>query len=305
MKGIHVKPAIPGRLLSVLAWLALAIPAGAQVQRTFVSTRGNDSHNCSFAAPCRTFGKAMSITNDGGDIVALDSGGYGPFTITKSVNISGAPGVLAAIAAPAGAAITVNAPNFDTVILRNLALTGNGGTTGIDVPAVSQIQLLDCSIRGFVHGIDMRTAAGANLHLENVVIKDCTTNGLKITGPAVGIVEGALDDVLFLKNGNGIFCLGGIKTTVRRSLFHGNTTGVRVNPGATKLNIDSCVFHANTTALQGGSAPLSVIHVGNSDITDNATGMVSGGNDDIQTFGDNRVVGNGAGNNFFGVVAYK
>ena len=53
----------------------------AQVQRTFVSGFGSDSNPCSHAAPCRTFGQAISQTNAGGEVYVVDSAGHGAFTM--------------------------------------------------------------------------------------------------------------------------------------------------------------------------------------------------------------------------------
>src|SRR5215467_9895859 len=67
---------------STLLVTLLASAAPAQVQRTFVSGLGNDANPCSRTAPCRTFTQAMSQTNSGGEVIVLDSAGYGPTSIT-------------------------------------------------------------------------------------------------------------------------------------------------------------------------------------------------------------------------------
>ena len=81
----------------------------AQVQRTFVSGAGNDANPCSRTAPCRTFGAAMAQTNAGGEVYVLDSAGYGPFTINKSVSIVAPLGVTAGISVFSGDGIDINA----------------------------------------------------------------------------------------------------------------------------------------------------------------------------------------------------
>ena len=57
--------------------------AHAAAQRTFVSAGGVDNPNCSLAAPCRSFASAIAATLSGGEVIVLDSAGYGPVTITK------------------------------------------------------------------------------------------------------------------------------------------------------------------------------------------------------------------------------
>src|SRR5437588_10431649 len=64
---------------------AFASMAQAQATRTWVSGVGDDVNPCSRTAPCKTFAGAISKTADGGETDALDPGGFGPVTITKSV----------------------------------------------------------------------------------------------------------------------------------------------------------------------------------------------------------------------------
>ncbi len=70
----------------------------------------------------------MAQTNIGGEIIALDTAGYGSFTANKSVTVRRAPGIHAAISA-ASDAITVAATASDRVTLRNLVLIGTGAPT--------------------------------------------------------------------------------------------------------------------------------------------------------------------------------
>src|ERR1035438_2532473 len=113
--------------------LMVSFPAQATATRTFVSTTGSDanvSSNCSPAAPCRTFGVAISVTSSGGEVVVLSSGGYGAFSITQPVIIT-AIGVDASISLFAsGAGITVDTSGTVTLVGLNLhggAPLGRGG----------------------------------------------------------------------------------------------------------------------------------------------------------------------------------
>src|SRR4029079_9676365 len=87
----------------VLLSIVFAATADAQAVRTFVSVNGVDNATCARDTPCRNFAAAISAVGSGGEVVAIDSGGFGPFTVNKPVSIVGAPGVHAAIAAPAAA----------------------------------------------------------------------------------------------------------------------------------------------------------------------------------------------------------
>src|SRR2546430_3166562 len=68
---------------------AVASTASAQATRTWVSGVGDDVNPCSRTAPCKTWAGAISKTAAGGEIDALDPGGFGAVTITKSMTISG------------------------------------------------------------------------------------------------------------------------------------------------------------------------------------------------------------------------
>jgi hypothetical protein len=95
--------------------------------RTWVSPAGVDTNPCTREQPCRNFAAAITAVAAGGEVVALDSAGYGPVTITKSVTIVAPVGVHAAIAPSSGNAITVSATATDQIVLRNLYLNSQGG----------------------------------------------------------------------------------------------------------------------------------------------------------------------------------
>src|SRR6266446_6592240 len=81
--------------------LLAALPAfGAP--RTFVSGLGNDANPGTLTSPKRSFASALTVTDAGGEIIVLDSAGYGPVTINKSVSIISPTGVYAGITVPSG-----------------------------------------------------------------------------------------------------------------------------------------------------------------------------------------------------------
>ena len=72
--------------LATVAITALLFPAAASaLQRTFVSTSGNDANPCTLPLPCRTFNAAIAQASSGSEVIVLDSGGYGEENIAKSV----------------------------------------------------------------------------------------------------------------------------------------------------------------------------------------------------------------------------
>ena len=70
-----------------------SVSASATSQRTFVSHSGLDTNPCSVDSPCRSFAAAITQTNPSGEVVAVDSAGYGPVTISQSVTIVAPLGV--------------------------------------------------------------------------------------------------------------------------------------------------------------------------------------------------------------------
>src|ERR1700736_5473768 len=126
------------RLPCLLAGLILAVLCGtASAQlRTFVSTAGSDSNPCTVGAPCRSFQQAVNTVLTGGEVVALNSGGFGPVTITtKNVTITG-DGVHAAISSTLNAnGVNMLGGGTFTVVLRSLTIEGHGmsNVAGINV----------------------------------------------------------------------------------------------------------------------------------------------------------------------------
>src|SRR5260370_29751704 len=106
----------------------LGTTARGQAPRTFVASTGSDGNPCSRFAPCRTFQSALNAVAVGGEVVALDSAGFGSnLTINKSVAITASPGVFAGIVVFTGHGIDINAAGSDTVILRGLTINSQGG----------------------------------------------------------------------------------------------------------------------------------------------------------------------------------
>src|SRR5688572_14261639 len=126
----------------------------AQATRTWVSGVGDDANPCSRTAPCKTFAGAISKTAEGGEINALDPGGYGAVTITKSITIDGGSGQIASIMASGSNGIIVSAGVNDNVVIRNLTINGAnrttlGGSNGIRFLSGQSLRIENCNINGF------------------------------------------------------------------------------------------------------------------------------------------------------------
>ena len=132
--------------LVALAAVIVATPSLA-IQRTFVASYGNDANACTPASPCRSFTAALLKTSGFGEIIVLDSAGYGPVTIAKSVSIIAPQGIYAGITVPSGDGITVNGPLSAIVVLRGLTVNGQfTGGVGINIKSAARVNIEGCAI---------------------------------------------------------------------------------------------------------------------------------------------------------------
>src|SRR5215469_5633130 len=148
--------------------------ATAQATRTWVSGVGDDANPCSRTAPCKTFAGAISKTAPGGEIDALDPGGFGALTITKSITLDGGGGQVASVLVAGTNGIVVAAQSTDVVILRNIRFmgalqTGNAGLSGVKVLTASRVDIVNCDIFGFgTAGVEGSPTAGpVAINIEN------------------------------------------------------------------------------------------------------------------------------------------
>ena len=285
--------------------------AYAAPQRTFVSAQtGNDANtasNCSITQPCRNFNAAVGVVNAGGEVVALDSGGYGPTTISKAVTLTSPLGVYAAITAlTAGSdAITVSAASGsggDTVVLRGLTLTGLGGQNGINVTSVGNLHVEGCVVSGFtVYGINVNlTAGGSHIFVKDTITRNNGDAGIYMTTSA-GTVRASIDNCRSERNGtSGFWIAAKSRVTINRSVASGN--GERgffvssVVSGATsELSCEECVssnndFGFDVYTFSGGIATIRVSH---STATNNTFYGFSQANSGVfESLGNNLVRGN-------------
>ncbi len=184
--------------------LPLLAPTGvsATAQRTFVASTGNDTNSCSLAQPCRGFARAVSQTSASGEVIVLDSAGYGPVTITKSVSLIAPAGIHAGITVFSGDGITVNVPN-GVVVLRGLTISGQGGANGVNLLAASRLRIESCVISNM--GVDgvMFSVDDGELIVVDTIVRDNGASG--IGGDSNALV--VLDHVRSEHNGTNGFYL--------------------------------------------------------------------------------------------------
>jgi hypothetical protein len=283
-------------MLSLLAGACCcAAPAFGQATRTWVSGVGDDANPCSRTAPCKTFPGAISKTAAGGEIDALDPGGFGAVTITKSITLDGGGGQVASILVSGTNAIVVNAGLNDQVIVRNLSLNGlggvNGGLSGIKFLQGAQLIVDNVSFTGFTqNGIEMAGAAGA-VNTTGLVVRNSTFSGgaagVKLTS---GGVNASLYNVSIRGATNGVDVVSGT-VDIRNAVFARNSGFGVLAEGGT-IDVSDSLFHGNGTAVQSQTG--STIRIANSDFYNNQAGFGCGGGT-LASAGNNRKGGNTGG----------
>src|SRR5215470_17567611 len=170
---------------------ALAATPSLAIQRTFVASTGNDANACTLAAPCRSFTAALFKTSAFGEIIVLDSAGYGPVTIAKSVSIIAPQGIYAGITVPSGDGITVNGPLSAIVVLRGLTINGQfTGGVGINIKSAARVNIEGCVISNMSsNGILLTGAPASQLSVLDTIVRSNGGTGIGIAADASVIVD--------------------------------------------------------------------------------------------------------------------
>src|ERR1051325_10801522 len=184
--------------------LAFASLAHAQATRTWVSGVGDDVNPCSRTAPCKTFAGAISKTAAGGEIDALDPGGFGAVTATKSITLDGTTGAgFGSILSSGTNGVNVNdsataTPNTIIVTLRNLSINGAGttlGLNGVNFTSGKAVHVEHCEIFNFSqNAINMavNNGGGSFLTVEDTTIYN-VNQGIRATNASTGFAIAVID----------------------------------------------------------------------------------------------------------------
>jgi hypothetical protein len=252
---------------TILAFCAWSGSAQAQATRTWVSGVGDDTNPCSRTAPCKTFAGAISKTAPGGEIDALDPGGFGAVTITKAITIDGGGGQVASVLVSGTNGIVVSAAATDVVTLRNLRINGIGsGLNGIQYLAGKAVIVQNCDIFGFTqNGIIALGAAG------KLVVTDTTVTNNTGLGISVATTAGA------------------VLADINRVRAQANGTGFQIVGATVGAIIDHSDASFNGTGLQNTGA---TVLLGNSTMAGNGTGVAATGGSTL-SYRNNEINGNG------------
>ncbi|HXQ84112.1 MAG TPA: right-handed parallel beta-helix repeat-containing protein [Xanthobacteraceae bacterium] len=297
-------------LLGTLFVLGLAIaPAHAQATRTWISGVGDDANPCSRTAPCKTFAGAISKTTAGGEIDALDPGGFGGVTITKAITFDGGGGQVASILVAGTNGINISAGASDTIIIRNMRLNGilnagSPGLTGIAINTAAKVVVEKCEIFGFQNaaiqvsvssgtfalkvqettlnnnggGITSKPSGGATVNavIERTHADGNTGGGVRVDGTGGGSSNVAITDSSLSNNGsNGLNAVSGPSGNVKVDL----TRDVVAN------NASAALQSSNST---GGT---STVTVGQSMLSNNGTAWSIVSTGQLLSYGNNQVTG--------------
>jgi hypothetical protein len=297
--------------IAIAAALALAamlptLPAQAQNSRSFVSSTGLDTNNCSLTAPCRSFVGAYAKTNAAGEIDVLNTAGYGPLTITGAISIVNDGGTASVLIPSGGTGFTINAGVNDAVSVRGVTFEGAGvGQHGIVFNTGQSLTAKNCVIRHVTaSGITFSPNASSSLLVSDTLVADNSVDGIVLAPTGSGTVTAVINRVEVNNNASGIgFAFfgtsssGSIIASVSESITSNNGTGVvgGSSPGLAVPKVT--LFHsvvANNSAV-GIAAGFATVTVAQSAVTGNVvSGWSIGTSGVIQTYQDNYFNDNGA-----------
>ncbi|MBI3150338.1 MAG: right-handed parallel beta-helix repeat-containing protein [Betaproteobacteria bacterium] len=293
-------------------------------QRTFVATSGNDANtasNCSNTAPCRGFTAALTVTDTGGEIIVLTSGGYGPVTINKSVSIIAPEGIYAGISVFSGDGITIATPGV-AVVLRGLSINRLGGSGyGIVMTAGDSLIVQNCTISNFtLDGLYISTSArvrlletlmrgnsrgaymsgGATVLVSGSRFLDGTAQGLYASASGAGVVT-KVEVSRSEASSNGLdgfyayaSATGRIELNVKDSIAARNSHGVYAiaSTGTALARVSNSLISGNTDfGLRASGSGAKLLASGN-EVSDNGTGLHQSSSAVLQPTGDNTVSDN-------------
>jgi hypothetical protein len=296
----------------VMFILVVASTGQAQATRTWVSGVGDDVNPCSRTAPCKTFAGAVSKTAAGGEIDALDPGGFGAVTLTKSMLIDGTNGAgFGSILSSGTNGVNINdslsgAPNTIVVRLRNLSINGAGttlGINGVNFTSGATVHVENCVIRNFSGaGIRVATPQASRLIVSNTTISEITGQGIEFAGANAANDAGVIDNTTISRTGAGVRISNRASVVISNSNISMNnalatTAGVSITAavGGSSIHLESCQVNLNGVGIQPNAG--NTIRLSNVHITGSITALNFNGGT-IASFGNNRIAGNAGGEAF-------
>jgi hypothetical protein len=279
-----------------------------QASRTWVSGVGDDANPCSRTAPCKTFAGAISKTAAGGEIDALDPGGFGALTITKAITLDGGGGQVASVLVAGTNGIVVQAGANDVVIIRNLRIngivgSGAGGINGVRFLSGKDLNIENCYIFGFTtNGLDiaLNQATQASVHVYNSVFKQNNGVGIRATNATTPPVQVVIDHTDIALDTIGVEAASHSNIEISYSVISKGTTSGISSDSATDAAILG-ISHSQVIGNASGAlaSGLSIINTADTTYSYNSgTALNQSGTGKIFSFGTNRLHDNGANGSF-------
>ncbi|HUD90834.1 right-handed parallel beta-helix repeat-containing protein [Sphingobium sp.] len=251
-----------GKLLLALGIFLVApiTAAHAQATRTWVSGVGDDANPCSRTAPCKTFAGAISKTAAGGEINAIDPGGFGAVTVTKSITIR-ADGVEAGILASGSNGVIINAAPTDRIVLEGLDIDGGTpsvpGLDGVRILGAGEVIINDCVIRNFINpssgaGVNINSASKVRVTIADTVINN-NLYGVLIPANATNDSHLKMFDTLLVANSTAGLSVAG---SGNDALISGNKF---IGPKSLEILTSGKITSYGDNILTSGSAPTATL----------------------------------------------
>lgn len=279
--------------LSFLLLVLLTPCAFAQASRTWVSGVGDDANPCSRTAPCKTFAGAISKTAAGGEIDALDPGGFGAVTITKAMTIDGGGGQVASVLVSGTNGIIVAAGAGDTIILRNLRINGiSSGLNGIRFLSGKQLVVETCEIFGFTQNaidVALNQATNAAVAVHNTNFTNNAGASVSFAQVGAGTVLGSLSNIAVREAANGVVANStAVKVDISNSTL-AQLTNIGLWAAHGTISAENNMISGNVTGVQADTG--ATVRLENNGIYNNNKGInLNGGT--VATATNNRLSGN-------------
>jgi hypothetical protein len=236
-----------------------------------------------------------------GEIDALDPGGFGAVTITKSITLDGT-GTFASILASLVNGIIVNAAATDVITIRGLSINGFcNGINGINILQAKTVNVEDCVIFRFNtgNGITVNETNDLNLNVRNSVIRDNTNDGINLFSSG-GTVKASLQSVSLIGNNNGLHARQTSRVVANNCVFANNapTACLRMRQQgllpSESWNSNISTNGGNGVRAGNAGGGTSGVEIGQNQINNNTgNGVLVGTGGVVETFTNNSIRGNG------------
>ena len=272
--------------------------ANAQATRTWVSGVGDDANPCSRTAPCKTWAGAISKTAAGGEMDALDPGGFGGVTITKAITLDG-QGELSSILVAGTPGITIYAGATDKVVIKNMTINGVvqssiPGTQGINFVAGGALSIENTTIQNFAnYCVNFQPSVRANLVITDSILENCTQGGVISSASSGGVNRLNLKNVHIVRSGPAVSIGANSNAVIVNSFIDNNPGGGVTATASTAVAMLTDSSISNNQVFGVYATGGSTIRLALDTVTANAgAGLQVDGGSVLQTFSNNWVAGN-------------